>query len=119
MKLLYYPLIFVALLNSQAFAQQAQQLPQPSLGEVFMQMMPMFAVVFFIFYFMVIRPQQKKMLDQEQLVKGLKKGDEVITSSGMYGKVVLHDEKSVTLEVSPNVKIKFLASAIQKKEEVK
>lgn len=84
-----------------------------------MQMMPMFAVVFFIFYFMVIRPQQKKMLDQEQLVKGLKKGDSVVTSSGIFGKVVSHDESSVTLEVSPNVKLKFLASAILKKEEVK
>ena len=113
-------ILFTLFAASSAFAQApAAAQPQPSLMEVFMQMMPMFAVVFFIFYFMVIMPQQKKMKEQEELVKGLKNGDAVVTNSGIFGKVIATDATAVTLEVAPNTRIKFLPTTIQKKVEVK
>ncbi len=57
-------------------------------------------------YFMVIRPQQKKAKEHQELLNKLKKNDEVMTSGGIYGKVVDLKETVVTLEVAPNVRIR-------------
>lgn len=77
-----------------------------------MQMLPMFAIVFFIFYFMVIRPQNKKMLEQEKLLSDLKKGETVILTGGFIGKFISKEDKTVTVEIAPNVKLKSLATSI-------
>ena len=63
-------------------------------------------LVFVIFYFLLIRPQQKKAKDHQEMVKKLKKNDEVMTSGGIYGKVVALADNVVTLEVAPNVRIR-------------
>ena len=63
-------------------------------------------LVFVIFYFLLIRPQQKKAKDHQEMVKKLKKNDEVMTSGGIYGKVVALADTVVTLEVAPNVRIR-------------
>jgi preprotein translocase subunit YajC len=63
-------------------------------------------LVFVIFYFLLIRPQQKKAKDHQEMVKKLKKNDEVMTSGGIYGKVVALADNVATLEVAPNVKIR-------------
>ncbi len=63
-------------------------------------------LVFVIFYFLLIRPQQKKSKDHQEMVKKLKKNDEVMTSGGIYGKVVALADTVVTLEVAPNVRIR-------------
>ena len=63
-------------------------------------------LVFVIFYFLLIRPQQKKAKDHQQLVSKLKKNDEVMTSGGIYGKVVALADNVVTLEIAPNVRIR-------------
>lgn len=65
-----------------------------------------FILIFAIMYFMVIRPQQKKSKDHQELLGKLKKNDEVMTSGGIYGKVVDLKETVVTLEVAPNVRIR-------------
>ena len=65
-----------------------------------------FILIFAIMYFMVIRPQQKKAKDHQELLSKLKKNDEVMTSGGIYGKVVDLKENVVTLEVAPNVRIR-------------
>ena len=65
-----------------------------------------FILIFVIMYFMVIRPQQKKTKEHQQLLNRLKKNDEVMTSGGIYGKVVDLKETVVTLEVAPNVRIR-------------
>jgi preprotein translocase subunit YajC len=57
-------------------------------------------------YFMVIRPQQKKSKEHQELLNKLKKNDEVMTSGGIYGKVIDLKETVVTLEVAPNVRIR-------------
>jgi preprotein translocase subunit YajC len=65
-----------------------------------------FVLIFVIMYFMVIRPQQKKAKDHEAVLSKLKKNDEVMTSGGIYGKVVDLKENVVTLEVAANVRIR-------------
>ena len=65
-----------------------------------------FILIFVIMYFMVIRPQQKKGKEHQEMLKKLKKNDEVMTSGGIYGKVVDLKETVVTLEVAPNVRIR-------------
>ena len=65
-----------------------------------------FILIFVIMYFMVIRPQQKKTKEHQELLNKLKRNDEVMTSGGIYGKVVDLKENVVTLEVAPNVRIR-------------
>jgi preprotein translocase subunit YajC len=63
-------------------------------------------LVFIIFYFLLIRPQQKKSKEHQQMLGKLKKNDEVMTSGGIYGKVTALTDTIVTLEVAPNVRIR-------------
>lgn len=68
-----------------------------------------------IMYFVLIRPQQRQVKEQQTLLAGLKKGDDVITSSGILGKIFAVDEKVITLEVSSGVKLRVLKSFVQGK----
>ena len=72
----------------------------------FTSMIPL-VIMFAIFYFLLIRPQQKKAKEHKALLEALKKGDQVITAGGMHGKVTAVDETVVTIEVANNVNIKF------------
>lgn len=74
-------------------------------------MMPMI-LMFVIFYFLLIRPQQKRQKEHEQMVKNLVKNDEVITSGGLHGTVVGLKEKSVLLRIAENVKVEVERSAV-------
>jgi preprotein translocase subunit YajC len=65
-----------------------------------------FVLIFVIMYFMVIRPQQKKAREHQDMLSKLKRNDEVMTSGGIYGKVIDLKEMVVTLEVAPNVRIR-------------
>ena len=71
-----------------------------------------FAAIFAIFYFLLIRPQQKQKREREALLRAVKKGDRVVSTSGMHGTVVGLDEHTVTLKVSDQVKLQFDRSAI-------
>jgi preprotein translocase subunit YajC len=70
--------------------------------------------MFGIFYFLLIRPQQKKAKEHRALIDTLKKGDPVVTAAGIHGKVTSVDENIVTLEIAPGINIKigkgFIAS---------
>ncbi|MBX3007920.1 MAG: preprotein translocase subunit YajC [Melioribacteraceae bacterium] len=72
----------------------------------------MFASIFAIFYFMIIRPQKKRAKEREALLSAIQKGDKIITSSGIYATVAGLEEKTVLLDVGNNVKIKFDRSAV-------
>jgi len=63
-------------------------------------------LVFVIFYFLLIRPQQKKAREHQDMLSRLKKNDEVMTSGGIYGKVVALADNVVTVEVAPNVRLR-------------
>ena len=65
----------------------------------------MFGMVFAIMYFLMIRPQNKRMQAHSAMVAALKKGDELVTVGGMHGKIASVEEKSVVLEIAKGVKI--------------
>ena len=82
-------------------------------GSGFAQFIPLI-LIFVIFYFFLIRPQQKKVKDHKAMVVALKRGDEVITSGGIVGRIerVLDDDK-IDLIISENVIIQVVKSTIQ------
>ena len=64
-------------------------------------------LMFVIFYFLLIRPQQKKTKEHREMINNLKKGDRIITAGGIYGRITGLDENSVTLEIADKVRIKL------------
>jgi preprotein translocase subunit YajC len=88
----------------------------PSLWGAFMQMLPMLAICYLIFYFMVIRPQESKNKQHKALLESIKRGDSVITTSGMVAKVAGVEKDHVLLEIAPNVKVKYLTGSIARLE---
>ena len=89
--------------------------PGPAGGSGGSQLMPtlvMFAAMFAIFYFLMIRPQQRQKAERERMLSAVKKGDRVVTSSGMHGTVVSLSEHTVVLRVADQVKIEFDRTAI-------
>ena len=82
-------------------------------GSGFAQFIPLI-LIFVIFYFFLIRPQQKKVKEHKLMVTALKRGDEVITSGGIVGKIekVLGDDK-VNIQISENVTVEVVQSTIQ------
>ncbi|MCM0606646.1 MAG: preprotein translocase subunit YajC [Xanthomonadaceae bacterium] len=69
-------------------------------------------VMFVVFYFFMVRPQQKKLKEHQDLLGGLKTGDEIISASGILGKITGLTEKVVTVEIANDVKVKMLKSQI-------
>ena len=91
-------------------------------GQGLAQFIPLI-LIFVIFYFFLIRPQQKRVKEHRAMVNGLKRGDEVITSGGIIGTVdrVMEDDR-IEVIISDNVKVQIIRSTITsllKKEEVK
>lgn len=76
------------------------------------EMIVMIVMFFAIMYFMIIRPQQKRAKDHQKLITSLSKGDEVVTSGGMLGKILKVGENSVQVEISEGVAIKLQKSSI-------
>ncbi len=62
-------------------------------------------VVFVVFYFLLIRPQQKRQKDHAQMLSKLDKNDEILTAGGIYGTVVAVNDKKITLRIADNVKV--------------
>jgi preprotein translocase subunit YajC len=77
----------------------------------FQQVIPL-VFMFAIFYFLLIRPQQKKAKEHKALLEAIKKGDNVITAGGVHGKVNSVDDGIVTLEIATGVNIKIVKSYI-------
>lgn len=75
--------------------------------------MIMMAAIFAIFWFLVISPERKKKKEREELMGGLKKGDKIMTTTGMYASVAQIQDDIVTLQVADGVRIKFARAAIQ------
>ena len=68
-----------------------------------------------VFYFLLIRPQQRQRRAQQELVRSIEVGDEVITSSGLFGRVVELDDNDVVLEVAPQTRLRFIRGAISRR----
>jgi len=91
-------------------------------GQGITQFIPLI-LIFVIFYFFLIRPQQKRVKDHKTMVESLKRGDEVITSGGIIGIIdrVMEDDR-IEVNIGENVKVQIIRSTITsllKKEEVK
>jgi preprotein translocase subunit YajC len=76
-----------------------------------MQFVP-FILVFVVFYFLMIRPQKKRLEEEQKLITQLTKGDEIYTKSGVIGVITGLTEKIVTIEISEGVKMKVIRSQI-------
>ena len=93
---------------SDAMAQSAGGTPG---GFDFTAILPLI-IMFGIFYFLLIRPQQKKAKEHKNLVAALKKGDEVITNGGLLAKVTDVGENFMTCQVAENVEVKIQSHAV-------
>lgn len=98
------------ILNLIAMAPQGQ-----NAGGGIVSTLIMFAAIIAIFYFMIIRPQQKRQKERQKLLESIQKGDKIITVGGVHGTVVGVDEKTVLVQIADNVKVKFEKSAISTK----
>jgi len=96
-------------LISSAFAQTAAPAAAAGSDNSFLFMLvPMFAIM----YFLVIRPQQKRAKEQKALIAGLAKGDEVVTTGGVIGRISKLGESYVHIEAGSNVELQIQRSAI-------
>jgi len=77
-----------------------------------LQMVGMFVILGVMFYFLLIRPQQKQRKEQENLIKNVKSGDKILMNSGIYGIVTNVKEKTLMVKIADNVKVEVLKSAI-------
>jgi preprotein translocase subunit YajC len=92
---------------------EGSQAAQPQ-ASAFGMLVPMIAV-FVIFYFMLIRPQKKQQEKHQKMITEIKKGDKVITSSGILGEIFSVEEKFFVLTIAEKTKIKILKSQIATK----
>ena len=82
-------------------------------GSGFVQFVPLI-LIFVIFYFFLIRPQQKKIKEHKNMVASLKRGDDVVTSGGVIGRIEkVYEDDKVDLLISDNVTVKVIKSTVQ------
>ncbi len=81
-------------------------------GNSIMTFLPMIAL-FVIFYFLLIRPQQKRQKEHKNMVGGLAKGDEVVTMGGLLGKVTAVDDNFLTVEIAKGIDVKVQRMSVQ------
>jgi len=72
----------------------------------------MFAMITLVFYFMIIRPQAKRQKQQQELLASLKKGDKVVTNSGIHGTISEVDETTFLVQIADNTRIRMEKSAV-------
>ncbi|MES2158074.1 MAG: preprotein translocase subunit YajC [Pseudomonadota bacterium] len=94
---------------STAFAQTAGG--QASGAGILVQMAPL-VLIFVVFYFLLIRPQQKRLKEHKAKIESVKKGDQVVTGGGLVGKVTRVDDIYVDIELAPAVKVKAVKSTL-------
>jgi len=95
-------------LISSAYAQASGAASQ---SDTLLTFLPMIAI-FVVFYFLLIRPQQKRAKETRAMLDALQKGDEVITAGGIVGKIAKLNEQYATVEIAPNVEISVQRAAI-------
>lgn len=83
----------------------------PQTPPAWMQMIP-FVVIVLVFYFFMIRPQAKKQRQQQELLSSLKVGDQIITNSGIFGRITSIAEQFATIEIANQTQIKILRGSI-------
>jgi len=110
------------LLFTPAYAQTMAG-PAGGASDILLQVAP-FGLIFVIMYFLVLRPQSKKAKDHADLIKNLRRGDSIVTTGGLIGKITkVVDEAEIEVEIAPNVKVRvarpMIADVRSKAEPVK
>ncbi len=80
-------------------------------GDFLIQILP-FLLIFVIMYFLIIRPQQRRLKDHREMVAALRRGDTVVTGGGLIGKVTKADDDELVVELAPGMKVKVIRSTI-------
>ena len=81
-------------------------------NSMLMSLLP-FALIFVIMYFLILRPQQKKVRDHAELVKNIRRGDTVVTSGGLVGKVTkVVDDDQIEVEIAENVRVRQVRAMV-------
>ncbi len=94
---------------SEALAQSAA--PAPGGADMLVQLAP-FLFIFIILYFMIIRPQQKRARQHQDMIVNLRRGDTVVTSGGLIGKVAKVEDTEVTVELAEGMKVRVVRATI-------
>jgi preprotein translocase subunit YajC len=95
-------------LNSLIFLFQQSD---PGMGGLVGSLLP-FLLIILVFYFLILRPQQKRQKERQALLSAIKKGDKVVTSGGIHGTVEGIDDSTVLVKIADNVKVKMDRNAI-------
>ncbi|MES2497916.1 MAG: preprotein translocase subunit YajC [Pseudomonadota bacterium] len=95
---------------SPAYAQAAGAAGSSTGSTIFM--LGQFALIGVIFYFLLIRPQQKRMKEHRRTIDSVKKNDLIVTAGGLIAKVIKVDDHEVEAEIAPNVKVKIVKGTI-------
>ena len=95
-----------------AYAEQGGSTPA---GAGIASFMP-FIILIFVFYFLLIRPQQKRAKDHTGMLEKLQSGDTVVTTGGIYGKVISVKDDTVNIEIADKVRVKLQKKAVQSRK---
>ena len=99
------------MLISPAYAQAAGGAAQQSGIAGFLGLAPLF-LVFIVFYFLMIRPQQRRMKTLQNAVSAVKRGDSVVTAGGLLGKVTKVEDAFVEVEIAPNTRVRVVKATL-------
>ncbi|MGC0371324.1 MAG: hypothetical protein DGJ47_000010 [Rickettsiaceae bacterium] len=95
--------------------QEVEEMPvaPPAVESGWLGLMPM-VLIFVLFYFLLIRPQEKKRREHEDFVAGVKKGEEIITNSGLFGRVskINDSDNTIIVEIAKNIEVKMQKNSI-------
>ena len=97
--------------ESPAYAQAAGQAAGGTGAAFFIQMVPLLAI-FVIFWFLLIRPQQRRMKEHQAKITSVKKGDTVVTGGGLVGKVTKVEDQHVEIELAPQVRVRAVKGTL-------
>lgn len=90
----------------------AQTAAAPGFNDMLLQMAP-FGLILIIMYFLILRPQQKKMRDHQAMISAVKRGDTVVTSGGLVGKVTkATDATEIEVEIAPDTRVRIVRHMI-------
>ena len=98
----------MSFLIADAYAEAAPAAPATADGSFFIMMIGLFVLM----YFMIIRPQRKRQKEQAELMNNLNKGDEIVLTSGMLGRITKIDDEYMVVNTGNNIELKFLKQAV-------
>ena len=99
------------MLITPAQAQAANGAAQGAGAAQFLSLAPLF-LVFVVFYFLMIRPQQRRVKELQNAVAAVKKGDQVVTAGGIVGRVTRVEDAHVEVEIAPNTRVRVVKSTL-------